>query len=195
MRRPPFAHLALALAALLAAPDAAAAQQWTFAGMRFPATIDTLVAQRTYRWVDNPELGAMVSYVIPGESNADLTVYLYPVAASDSLARRGLGDAARDASLSEARAYALERRGSPRFDVDSSGTQQVRANGRTWAAAFASFSFMADSTPVRSHVWVIVRGEQYLKVRLTYPASEDAVIRPRVPAILARIAGGIEAAP
>jgi hypothetical protein len=153
-------------------PPAPAQSSWRFAGVSFPSAIDTFVSQATYRWPDQPGLGVSLTYVIPGDQQTELTVYVYPVRQTDSAA--ALGDAApeRDRAAGEIKQYAAQNRQLDELRVDSQGVMRVSLpGGRSATGAFAAFFFRRAEHRVVSLLYVFVRGPVYIKIRASLPAG------------------------
>jgi hypothetical protein len=172
----------LASALTAASPDAAVGQvRWHFAGLTFPATIDTFVSQAAYRWPDNASLGVSLTYVVPGDDQTELTVYVYPLRDEDTAAAHGDATAERDRALDEIRQYALQYRQLDEFRVDTTGVEPLTlADGDTLRGAHASFFFRAGQHRVRSLLRVFVSGGRYVKFRMTFDESATGALAPHL---------------
>ncbi len=175
---PALAALALSVAA--AWPAAARAQApWHFAGVSFPAAIDTFATRAAYRWTDNPALGMSLTYAVPGSDESELTVYLYPLRAEDSLAARGDASAERDLAVNEVRTYALQYRQLDEFRVDTAAAITVSLpGGGTQSGAYAQFFFRMGERRLRSMLFVFVSGGSYMKFRMTFELSAADALAP-----------------
>ena len=177
---PALGALALVLSAAATAP-ARAQVPWHFGGVSFPAAIDTFVSQATYRWTDAPALGVSLTYVIPGSEQCELTVYIYPVRAEDSLALRGDASAERDSALNEVRSYAIQYRQLDEFRVDTTDAVTVSLpGGGAQRGAYAQLFFRLGARRLRSMLYVFVSGDHYVKFRMSFDMDVALVLAPHL---------------
>lgn len=146
--------------------SAHAQRPWRFGDVNFPAAIDTFVNSETFRWIGHPDLGVSLTYVIPGDEQTEFTIYVYPVRARDTLAARGDPRTERDQAAEEIRDYGKRNRQLDEVRLDSQGIRRVTLpGGQSVEGAYASFTFRRGEQRLASHVFVFVRGHQYLKIR------------------------------
>lgn len=192
---PPAASAVAAIALILAAawPVPARAQApWRFAGVSFPATIDTFVTQAAYRWPDNPSLGVSLTYVIPGTDQIEATIYVYPLRPEDSAAVRGDATLERDRALNEVRSYALQHRQLDEFRVDTSDVLTLAVpGGATARGAYAQFFFRLGERRLRSLLYVFVSDGDYVKFRISFDVDAADALAPHLTAFLAGALGSV----
>lgn len=165
---------------------AGAAQQperWRFAGVTFPVTVDTFVNNDAHRWVSNPALGMSLGYIIPGDAETELTLYVYPVRAADSLAAHGDATAERDQAAMELEQYALKSRDTDEFR--RAATAPLVIPGASGAQA--TFFMRYGQDRYVSLLYVFVRNNRYYKLRATYFEEDGDVMLDHIRAFMADV--------
>lgn len=177
--------LVLLLGAAWALP-AGAQEPWRFAGVRFPAAIDTFVNRAAYRWPENPAMGVSLTYVIPGADQSEITVYVYPVRSEDTAAARGDATLERDRALNEVRTYAIQYRQLDEFRVDTTDAVTLAVPGLgTLRGAYAQFFFRLGQRQLRSLLYVFVSGGDYVKFRISFDVAAADVLTPHLTSFMA----------
>jgi hypothetical protein len=127
-----------------------------------------------------------LTYVIPGDEQTELTVYVYPVRPADSAALRGDPRAERDEAVSDVQRYAKDNRQLDEVRVDSQGVFRLQLpDGSSLEAAYAAFLFRRGDSRFASLVYVFVRGRVYVKLRASFPMARAPALGPHITRFLA----------
>ena len=168
---------------------------WEFDGVSFPPGVEGFAAVNVRRWIEHPWLGVAVTYLLPEERSAELTLYVYPVDESqregatsgqDALAREY------EAALRDLREYAQGSREVDELEVEEERDWEAPlADGSTLIGRSARLSLRWDQFRVRSYLVVFVRDGTYIKFRLSYDIEANDEVLPRferaVPKLLAAV--------
>lgn len=156
----------------------------------FPSSVGDFAESNRERY-DNPAAGVRVGYVTPKGLASDAFLYPIPSAASDSSVS-GRRTAARTEAMKAGRTLAA--RGTyadlelaPPADLEVTGAASLLPG--TYIAA----SMRQQGRPVLSDIYVFVVGDQFLKIRATYPGeARSSAARAEVRMFAASLAAVLE---
>lgn len=167
---------------------------WEFDGVSFPPTVEGFAVENVRRWVDDPSLGIAVTYLLPDDRVAELTLYVYPID-GESLAE---GDASSEdvlvreyeSALGDLREYAEDAREVDELTLEEERDWPTRlADGTEITGRSARLMLRWDEFRLQSYLLVFVRDGTFIKIRFSHESDMTDEVLPMferaVPMLLA----------